>query len=286
MGNFEIQKVGVVGGGPMGSGIAQVVAYRGRDVVLVEVSEDKCREALGRAKASLDRFVKRERISQADADAAVARIRVTTDLSAVSGCDVVVEAIFEAVELKKAVFAQLDVIVRPDALLASNTSTIPIVLLGAATKHPERVVGMHFFNPVPMMALVEIIRAPAADELYVEAARAFVVDLGKSPVVCNDVPGFIGNLLVVPFLIDAMRQYEKGIASMEAIDEVIKLGFNHPMGPFALSDLIGLDIVHEMAASIYEETKEARYYPPNILKQMVRMGRYGRKTGRGFFTYE
>ena len=282
----QIQKVGVIGGGTMGSGIAQVVAQSGRDVVLVEVSEDKGREALGRARGSLDRMVKRGRLSEAEAESAVARIQLTTDLSSVSGCDAVVEAIFESVELKKSVFAQLDVVVSQDVLLASNTSTIPIVLLGAATKHPERVVGMHFFNPVPMMALVEIIRAPAADEQYVEAARGFAADLGKSPVTCNDVPGFIGNLLVVPFLIDAMRQFEKGVASMEAIDEVLKLGFNHPMGPFALSDLIGLDIVHDMASSIYEETKEARYYPPNILKQMVRMGRYGRKTGQGFYTYD
>jgi len=184
------------------------------------------------------------------------------------------------------VFTKLDAIVRPDALLASNTSTIPIVLLGAATKHPERVVGMHFFNPVALMALVEVIKAPAADEAYIEAARAFAADLGKSPVLTNDVPGFVGNLLMVPFLIDVIRQYEKGVASMEAIDEVIKLGFNHPMGPFALCDLIGLDIVHDMAVSMYEETKEPRYYPTNLLKQMVRMGRLGRKTGRGFYSYD
>jgi 3-hydroxybutyryl-CoA dehydrogenase len=282
----EIKKVGVVGGGTMGHGIAQVVVQSGREAVIVEVSEEKGREAIARIKSSIDRFVKKERISAADAEAALGRITPTTDLNAVADCDAVVEAVFEDSDLKRRVFTQLDSIVRPDALLASNTSTIPIVLLGAATKHPERVVGMHFFNPVALMALVEVIKAPAADEAYVEAARAFAADLGKSPVLTNDVPGFVGNLLMVPFLIDVIRQYEKGVASMEAIDEVIKLGFNHPMGPFALCDLIGLDIVHDMAVSMYEETKEPRYYPTNLLKQMVRMGRLGRKTGRGFYSYD
>lgn len=283
---MKIDKVGVVGGGTMGHGIAQVAAQSGRDVVLVEVTEEKGREAVVRIKSSIDRFVKKERISRADADATLERIRPTTDISAVANCDAVVEAVFEDPELKKKVFAQLDSIVRPEALLASNTSTIPIVLLGAATKHPERVVGMHFFNPVALMALVEVIKAPAADEAHMEAARAFAADMGKTPVFCNDVPGFVGNLLMVPFLIDVIRQYEKGVASMEAIDEVIKLGFNHPMGPFQLCDLIGLDIVHDMAVSMYEETKEPRYYPTNLLKQMVRMGRLGRKTGQGFYKYD
>ncbi len=283
---MDIKKVGVIGGGTMGAGISQVVAQNGRNVVMVEVSEERGRDALARIRSSLDRFVKRERISAADAEAALGRVEVATDVQAVARCDAVVEAAFEDVELKKQLFARLDDLIRPDALLASNTSTIPVVILGAATKHPERVVGMHFFNPVPMMALVEIIKAPAAAEEYVEAARAFAAELGKSPVVVSDVPGFVGNLLVVPFLVDAIRQYEKGVASMEAIDEVIRLGFNHPMGPFALCDLIGLDIVHDMAASMWEETKEQRYYPPNLLKQMVRMGRLGRKTGRGFYTYD
>jgi 3-hydroxybutyryl-CoA dehydrogenase len=282
----DIKKIGVVGGGTMGHGIAQVAVQSGREVVLVEVSDDKGREAVGRVKSSLDRFVKRERLSAEDAEAALGRIETFTDLDAVAGCDAVVEAVFEDPALKQDVFRRLDAIVRPQALLASNTSTIPIVLLGAATKHPERVVGMHFFNPVALMALVEVIKAPAADESYIEAARALAADLGKTPVLCNDVPGFVGNRLMVPFLIDVIRQYEMGIASMEAIDEVIKLGFNHPMGPFALCDLIGLDIVHDMAASMYEETKEPRYYPTNLLKQKVRMGHLGRKTGRGFYTYD
>jgi len=282
----DIKKVGVVGGGTMGHGIAQVAVQSGRDVVLVEVSDDKGREAVGRVKSSLDRFVKRERLSAEDAEAALGRIETVTDLDAVAGCDAVIEAVFEDPALKQDVFRRLDSIVRPQALLASNTSTIPIVLLGAATTHPERVVGMHFFNPVALMALVEVIKAPAAAESYIEAARALAADLGKTPVLCNDVPGFVGNRLMVPFLIDVIRQYEMGIASMEAIDEVIKLGFNHPMGPFALCDLIGLDIVHDMAASMYEETKEPRYYPTNLLKQKVRMGHLGRKTGRGFYTYD
>jgi 3-hydroxybutyryl-CoA dehydrogenase len=190
------------------------------------------------------------------------------------------------VDQKKRVFAEIDRLAAPDALLASNTSTIPLVILAAVASRPERVIGLHFFNPVPAMKLVEVIRTPVAEPAVVEAGRQLAEELGKSPVVINDVPGFVGNLLVVPYLLDAIRAHERSVAEPQAIDDVIRLGFNHPMGPFALADLIGLDIVHDMAASMYEEYKDPKYFPPPLLKQYVRLGWLGRKTGRGFYTYE
>jgi 3-hydroxybutyryl-CoA dehydrogenase len=271
----------------MGSGIAQVALQAGHEVVAIEVDDDRAEQARSRVASGLERLVKREKLSADDASRMRERLEVTGGpLDAVKDADVVVEAVYEDVELKKRLFAEIDELARPDAILASNTSTIPIVILAAATTRPERVVGLHFFNPVPAMRLVEVIKTPKSDATVVERARAFADALGKSPVPINDVPGFVGNLLVVPYLLDAIRAYERGVADMEAIDDVIKLGFNHPMGPFALSDLIGLDIVHDMAASMYEEYRDQKYFPPPLLKQYVRLGWLGRKTGRGFYTYE
>lgn len=280
------KKMAVIGLGTMGAGIAQVAVQSGIQVLGVERDAEAVAAAEGRVSAGLDRLVKRERISTADRDAALERLHVVTDLDAVADADIVVEAIFEDVERKTALFGTLDRLAGADAILASNTSTIPLVILAAATSRPERVVGLHFFNPVPAMKLVEVIRTPAADPAVVETARQLAQDMGKSPVLINDVPGFVGNLLIVPYLLDAIRAYERSVADMAAIDDVIRLGFNHPMGPFALSDLIGLDIVHDMAASMYEEYKDPRYFPPPLLKQYVRMGWLGRKTGRGFYTYD
>lgn len=280
------KKMAVIGLGTMGAGIAQVAVQSGIQVLGVERDAEAVAAAEGRVSAGLDRLVKRDRISTADRDAVLERLHVVTDLDAVADADIVVEAIFEDVERKTALFGTLDRLAGADAILASNTSTIPLVILAAATSRPERVVGLHFFNPVPAMKLVEVIRTPAADPAVVETARQLAQDMGKSPVLINDVPGFVGNLLIVPYLLDAIRAYERSVADMAAIDDVIRLGFNHPMGPFALSDLIGLDIVHDMAASMYEEYKDPRYFPPPLLKQYVRMGWLGRKTGRGFYTYD
>jgi len=210
----------------------------------------------------------------------------STEYSGFGNADVVIEAVFENVELKKKLFGELDALVSPDTPLASNTSTIPIVVLAAATKRPQRVVGLHFFNPVPAMKLVEVIKTPISDEEVVNSLQALASGFGKSPVLVNDVPGFVGNLLVVPFLLDAIRAYERGVATKEAIDDVLKLGFNHPMGPLALSDLIGLDIVVDMAESMYGEYREPRYVPPPTLMQLVRLGHLGRKTGQGFYAYD
>jgi 3-hydroxybutyryl-CoA dehydrogenase len=282
----DVTKIAVVGLGTMGSGIAQVAVQSGFAVVGVERDAESAEAAVGRVSSGLDRLVKRDKLSADDATAALARLSVGTDLAAVGDVDVVVEAVYEDVELKQRVFAALDPATKAGTVLASNTSTIPLVQMASATSTPERVVGLHFFNPVPLMQLVEVIRTPAVDPTTVQVATDLAVALGKTPVAINDVPGFVGNLLIVPYLLDAIRAHETGVAGMEEIDEVMKLGFNHPMGPFALSDLIGLDIVHDMAARIYDETQDPKYWPPRTLKQYVRMGWLGRKTGRGFYTYD
>lgn len=269
----------------MGAGIAQVAVQRGFNVVGVELDAESVEAARKRVSSGLDRLVKREKITSDDAEAAMSRLEIGVDLERVADADLIVEAVFEDVSLKVDLFAQLDKIASPSAVLASNTSTIPLVIMAAATTTPERVVGAHFFNPVPMMKLVEVIRTPATAPEVVATISELAVALGKDPVSISDVPGFVGNLLVVPFLLDAIRAFERGVADKEAIDEVLKLGFNHPMGPFALSDLIGLDIVHDMAASMYEEYRDPKYWPPTLLKQYVRMGWLGRKTGRGFYSY-
>jgi 3-hydroxybutyryl-CoA dehydrogenase len=281
----DVKKLAVIGLGTMGAGIAQVAVQSGFTVVGVE-SEGQVEAAKKRVSGGLARLVKREKITSEEADAALARLDVTTELERIADADIVIEAIFEDAAQKIEMFTRIDKIASPTAVLASNTSTIPLVLMAAATSTPERVVGVHFFNPVPMMKLVEVIKTPSTDPAVHSAAMDFATALGKSPVSINDTPGFVGNLLVVPFLLDAIRAYERGVADMEAIDEVLKLGFNHPMGPFALSDLIGLDVVHDMAASMYDEYQDPKYWPPTLLKQYVRMGRLGRKSGRGFYSYD
>jgi 3-hydroxybutyryl-CoA dehydrogenase len=277
--------IGIVGGGTMGAGIAQVALQIGCKVSLVEIDGSAAQKAYARIDSGLQRAVERGRLDASALESARASVSVETDLSALGTADVVVEATFEDVEMKVKLFNDLDALVAPGVPLASNTSTIPIVILANATKRPGHVVGLHFFNPVPAMKLVEVIRTPVADEAVVDVMTQLARDLGKSPVVVNDVPGFVGNLLVVPFLLDAARAYERGVAPKESIDEVIKLGFNHPMGPLALSDLIGLDVVVDMAESMYREYRDPRYFPPPTLKQLVRLGHLGRKTGQGFYNY-
>jgi 3-hydroxybutyryl-CoA dehydrogenase len=280
-----VRTVGMLGMGPMGSGIVQVAAQAGYDVIGVEVDRAAADRGLGWIDDSMARLVKRGTLTDEQREASRARITTAVDRDALATCDVVIEGVFEDADLKTRIWQDLDRIARPDALLASNTSTIPILAIAMATSRPERLVGLHFFNPVPMMELVELIRTPLTDPAVVDELRGFATSLGKTPVPVNDHPGFVGNLLIVPFLCDAIRALETGVAAMEDIDTVMKLGFNHPMGPFRLCDLIGIDIVHDMAASIYEETKDPRYQPPILLKQKLRMGHLGRKTGQGFYTY-
>ncbi|MEV4102703.1 3-hydroxyacyl-CoA dehydrogenase family protein [Nonomuraea sp. NPDC049649] len=282
---MQIKSIGVIGVGTMGAGIMQVAAATGLEVVGVERNDADVEAARQRLEAGFARTAARGKITEAQAAEALGRVTIATELDAVARTDLVVDAVYEDVALKCELLAEIDKLVPAETMIASNTSTIPLVILAGATSRPERVVGLHFFNPVPAMKLVEVIRTPVTLDETVETIRAFAVELGKEPIIVNDVPGFVGNLLIVPYLCDAIRAYERGVADMESIDSVIKLGFNHPMGPFALSDLIGLDIVHDMAASMYEEYKEPRYYPPTLLKQYVRLGWLGRKTGRGFYTY-
>jgi 3-hydroxybutyryl-CoA dehydrogenase len=281
----QVKRVAVVGCGTMGAGVTHVAAQHGYEVTVVEVSDQAAAAGRRRVVESLQRTVARGKLSQADAELAGERVTVGSDLAVLADADLVIEAVFEDVTLKCELLARIDRIAPPEVMIASNTSTIPLVILGGATQRPEAIVGCHFFNPVPAMKLIEVIKTPITLQENVDGFVAFAESLGKSPVVVNDVPGFVGNLLIVPYLLDAIRAFERGVADLESMDAVIKLGFNHPMGPFALADLIGLDIVHDMAASMYEEYKEARYFPPPLLKQYVRLGWLGRKSGRGFYSY-
>jgi 3-hydroxybutyryl-CoA dehydrogenase len=283
--SLQTKTLAIVGLGTMGAGIAQTAIPLGFQVIGIE--RDEATAAAGRARilAGLNKFAEKGKLTAAEVDAAMARLVTGTDRSAIARAEFVIDAVFEDVDLKRELFRDFERYAAPSAVLASNTSTIPLVIMAAETTAPERVIGLHFFNPVPLMDLVEVIRTPATDDATIEAAVALSTELGKSPVVIKDGPGFVGNLLVVPFLLDGIRAFERGVATMEDIDSVIKLGFNHPMGPFALSDLIGLDIVHDMAARMYEEYRDPKYWPPPLLKQYVRMGWLGRKTKRGFYTY-
>ncbi|MCZ4506642.1 3-hydroxyacyl-CoA dehydrogenase family protein [Streptomyces sp. ActVer] len=283
---MEFKTLAIVGLGTMGAGIAQTAVSLGFDVVGVERDEQAVVAGRARVAAGLAKFVEKGKFTGEQAAQALARLRTSTDRADIAGADIVIDAAFEDVDLKRELFRDFERHASATAVLASNTSTIPLVIMAAETCAPERVVGLHFFNPVPLMDLVEVIRTPATSEETVRAAVDLSKALGKSPVIIKDVPGFIGNLLVVPFLLDAIRAFERGVASMEDIDSVLRLGFNHPMGPFRLSDLIGLDIVQDMAERMYEEYRDPKYWPPPLLKQYVRMGWLGRKTKRGFYTYD
>jgi len=283
---MHIKKIAVVGCGTMGSGIVQVAASLGFEVVGVEAGPADVARAGERIRAGLAGSLERGKLTAEQAERAGEFYTLTDDLGEISRADLVVEAVYEDVELKRRLLGEIDRLVGPETLIASNTSTIPLVILAASTGRPEQVVGLHFFNPVPVMRLVEVIKTPVTEPGPVELVTDLARTLGKVPVVVNDVPGFVGNLLIVPYLLDAIRAFERGVADMDSIDSVIMLGFNHKMGPFRLSDLIGLDIVHDMAASMYEEYKDPRYFPPPLLKQYVRLGWLGRKSGRGFYSYD
>jgi 3-hydroxybutyryl-CoA dehydrogenase len=285
----DVRNVAVVGFGVMGTGIAQVFAQAGFNVIARDVSEAGLKRGLEVIRGGpfgLQRAVEKGRLKKEEAEAALARIKVTTSLEeAARDADLVVEAIFENLELKKALFKELDEKCPKHAVLASNTSTLSITALAGATKRPDRVVGMHFFNPVPVMKLVEVVRGLATSDETVQLIKDLAVKLGKTPVVVKDVPGFIANRLALPYLAEAMRAYEQGIASAQDIDTAMKLGYNWPMGPLELADLIGLDVLLDANESIYAETRDQKYNPPVILRQMVRAGWLGRKAKRGFYTY-
>ncbi|QCX26547.1 3-hydroxybutyryl-CoA dehydrogenase [Nocardioides jishulii] len=280
-----MQKVGVVGGGLMGSGIAEVSARAGLDVIVVESSAAAAEAAKGRMTKSLERAESKGKIDSA-ADV-LAKVRFETDLAVMADRELVIEAIIEDEEIKTQLFRDLDKIVEsPDAILASNTSSIPIMKLGVVTSRPEKVIGIHFFNPVPVLKLVELVPSIVTDPDVTEQARAFVEgQLGKQAIDCQDRAGFVVNSLLIPFVLSAIRMFESGFASAEDIDRGMVLGAAHPQGPLALADLIGLDTTKAVAESLYAEFKEPLYSAPPLLNRMVDAGLLGRKTGRGFYTY-
>lgn len=282
---MDIKNVGVVGCGLMGAGIVESSAKTGYNVVVLEVNDELLQAGLRRVESSLDKAVKRGKLDAEARDAAWARIRGTTTLEELAGSDLVIEAVVENMEVKKQVFGVLDQLCQSHAILASNTSSLSITEIASATQRAEKVIGLHFFNPVPVMPLLEIVRALLTSEETLEVAQEFGVSLGKTTIVAKDTPGFIVNLLLIPFLLDAMRALESGKATKEDIDTGIKLGLNHPMGPLTLTDFVGLDTTLFIADAMYEEFKDARYAAPPLLRRMVMAGRWGRKSGAGFYDY-
>jgi 3-hydroxybutyryl-CoA dehydrogenase len=282
---MAIKTVGVIGCGLMGGGITQVSAQAGFPTLVVEANEQLLAAGLGRLRQTLEGLVEKGKLDAKAKDATLARITGTTRLEELKACDIVVEAITENQPLKNETFAKLDGICPPPTLLASNTSSCNVTAMAAATKRPGQVLGLHFFNPVPLMKLVEVVRTILTDDATVAQATEWVRALGKVPVQTKDATAFIVNRLLVPYLLDAIRVYESGLASLEDIDQAMKLGCGYPMGPFTLLDLVGLDTTMYVAEVMFEEFREPRYAPPALLKRMVMAGWLGRKTGRGFYTY-
>ncbi len=278
-------QVGVVGCGLMGSGIAEVCARAGFPVVVREVSGEILQQGLARIDRSMARAVERGKLSADDRDAARARIRGTTDLSDLRSSDLVLEAIVENMDAKKQLFAELDRLCPPDTVFASNTSSLSITEMASVTRRPERFLGLHFFNPVPVMKPVEMVRGLRTSEETLARGRAFCERLGKTVVACKDYPGFIVNLLLVPYLLDAVRALEMGVASKEDIDTAVQLGLNHPMGPLTLLDFVGIDTTYYIAEAMFQELKDSRYAAPPLMRKMVLAGHHGRKTGKGFYEY-
>ena len=282
---MTIEKVAVLGCGLMGSGIAEVIAAAGYTTYVREVDQDVLAKGLSRIGKSLDKAVQKG-LAPAERDATLARLHGVTTLEELADCDLVIEAIVENVELKKETFAKLDGLLKPGAMIASNTSSLTITQLAMATRRPEAFVGLHFFNPVPRMKLVEVVRTLLTSDENFDRAFAFVKSLGKDPVSCRDNSGFIVNRLLIPYLLDAIRALEEGVGSVEDIDKAMQLGCGYPMGPFTLLDFVGLDTTYFIANIMFEEYREKRFAPPPLLKQMVLAGRFGRKSGRGFYSYD
>jgi 3-hydroxybutyryl-CoA dehydrogenase len=280
------QQVAVIGAGLMGGGIAQVAAVAGYDVVLRDVTPEALERGLGTVRASYAKFVEKGRMQADAAEAALARITTTTDLEAVAGADLVIEAVFEKLEVKAEVFRALDRICKDGAVLASNTSAIPITSIAATTSRPESVVGTHFFSPVPMMKLCEIVRGYKTSDESIEVARAFAEGVGKTVVVVNrDVAGFVTTRLISALAMEAVRLLESGVASAEDIDTACRLGFGHAMGPLETIDLTGVDIMLNAASNVYADTQDETFAPPELLRRMVAAGDLGRKSGRGFYDH-
>lgn len=282
---MEVQKVLVVGAGQMGAGIAQVAAQAGLEVILNDVAEEFLQRGLKTIEQNLDRSVAKGRLTVEEKEATLARIKPSVELAAGADADLAIEAVVEKLEIKRDVFQKLDALLSPEAILASNTSSLPITQLAAFTKRPARFIGMHFFNPVPVMQLVEVIRGLATDEAVVEVVMNTCRRLGKTPVQIKDSPGFAVNRLLIPMINEAVYAVYEGVGTPEDIDAVMKLGANHPMGPLALADLIGLDTVLAIMEVLQESFGDPKYRPCPLLRQYVQAGWLGRKTGRGFYQY-
>ena len=283
---MKIRKVGVVGAGTMGNGIAQVCAAAGLEVVMQDIGEAQLERGLATIGGSLDRLIKKEKIGEADKQATLARIETTTSLEELADADIVIEAATENEALKLDIFAQLDGLCRADAILASNTSSISLTRIAGVTKRADQVIGMHFMNPVPMMALVEVIRALQTSDATYRSVHELSEFIGKVPVEAKDSPGFVANRILIPMLNEAAYAYYEGLASAEGIDEIMQLGMAHPMGPLKLADLIGLDTCYAVIKVLHEGFGDSKYRPCPIWQQMVDAGYLGRKSGRGFYTYD
>jgi 3-hydroxybutyryl-CoA dehydrogenase len=269
----------------MGSGIAQVAAQSGFETIVGEVSEDLLGRGIGRIQGFLGKDIEKGKISREDGEATLKRLKGTTDLNDFADCDLVIEAIIENMDEKRKLYSALDALCKPETIFASNTSSLPVIEMAAATRRPDRVGGLHFFNPVPVMKLVEVVKTISTSAETIESLKSFGQAAGKIVVLAKDTPGFIVNLLLVPYLLDAIRALEGGVASREDIDNGMKLGCGHPMGPLTLLDFVGLDTTYYIANIMFDEFKDARYAAPPLLRRMVLAGHYGRKSGKGFYDY-
>jgi 3-hydroxybutyryl-CoA dehydrogenase len=281
----EIRKVGVIGAGTMGNGIAQACAVAGIDVLMVDVAEAAVLRGLATVTGSLDRLHKKEKITAGDKDAALKRIHGTTNYDVLKNCDLIIEAATENEQLKVKILKEIDALARPGVILATNTSSISITRLAAVTSRPDKFIGMHFFNPVPMMALVEVIRGLQTDDATIAAVLALAKQLGKTPIVVKNSPGFVVNRILCPMINEAVFALQEGLASAEEIDNGMKLGCSHPIGPLALADMVGLDVMLAVMEVFYRDFNDPKYRPALLLKEMVAAGHLGRKSGRGFYTY-
>ena len=286
MSAFTIKRVGVVGCGTMGAGIAQVAAAAGYEVYVSDTTQGTLERGLGTIQSALSKAVEKEKLTRPEADEILKRIESGTSMSGHSDMDLVIEAVFEDIEVKKDLLARLDEVCRPSTLFASNTSSLCITEMAAATQRPEQVVGMHFFNPAPVMKLVEVVRTALTGEEAFQAAWDFVSSIGKEAIASEDKAGFVVDRLLIPYLMESVRSLEEGVASVEDIDKGMRLGCGFPMGPFTLMDLVGLDICYNAAMTLYDEFREKAFHPPPLLKRMVQAGQLGRKTRKGFYDYK